>query len=159
MIYIGLDTATTMGVAVFAPNTHKVYVAESKGSPLQQMRFISEKVLPGLSLGHTYIALEQLHNMRNAVTVRSFMERYGYIKWTLAERDWKVFDIPPQVARASLGCTTKMDVFDYFLPAYKGSKLTHNHTDALALALYIAKEGWAEFHPERLRIYDLGGEE
>lgn len=141
-LYVGLDTATVTGVAFWNPRMQVAAVVEFKGSPVEQLHSILGE-LPYKKADVVFV-LEKLYNFRNAKTTRSLLERYGYLKYTLIERGFRVEEVHPRMARNFLKVATKEDVFRYFIPFYRGNLyLSSNHTDALAVALYQADcDGW-----------------
>lgn len=103
--------------------------------------------------------IERLHSYRNKTTVRSLLERSGYIKWSLTAQGYKVLEASPDMVRSHLGVNGKVTMFDKLLPYYNGKRLTADHTDALACAMYQAElDGWS-VDWKRLDILDLIREE
>lgn len=133
--YVGLDTATVMGVAFYQPDFHVASVYEVRGTPLEQRRFICERAKEDM----VYV-FEKQHHFRNAVTARSLLERYGYLKWFLLDAKMLVREASPLPVRKLLGCKNKDTVHRIMMPFIVGMHLTSNHTDALAVALYAAHQ-------------------
>lgn len=151
--YIGLDTATLMGVAVWNPDRHIAVVTQNKGTPIEQLYFINQNVF-GLmeETADCEFVMEVLHNFRNAVTTRSLLERYGFLKWSLKAVQFEVEEVSPDMARSFLGTKEKEDTFRYFTKYFDGSMLTNNHTDALAVAIYQSTLDGYKFAPNRLKV-------
>jgi hypothetical protein len=139
-IFIGMDCAIVGGVACYDPNEHIALVTELKGTPLNHLQQINALLilLKGWSLRDKVFVFETLVHFRNAVTVRSLLERTGFLKWSLTGVGFETYDVDPNTARKFLGTGTKEATLKFFAPNFKGSFLTNNHTDALAIALYKA---------------------
>ena len=158
-IYLGLDTATTMGLAVWSPDTHQAFVRSCKGGPIEQMVFI-EEVYRSIQKQNRFaditVAFEELHHFRNAKTLKMNSERYGYLKYSLLLHDVKVTEVHPGTARSYIKCKDKEGVFKKLIGYVKGSApITDDHTDALAVALKQAHYDGHGLDWDRLVI--LGG--
>src|SRR5687767_8973013 len=151
--YIGLDTATVMEVAVWCPDTHIATVVQNKGTPVEQLFFINQYVFGYLEDGaDNEFVMEKQHYFRNADTIRSLMERYGSLKWTLQSIGFTVNEISPDIARKFLGTKEKEDTFALFTKYFTGSMMTNNHSDALAVAIYQSTLDGYKFNINRLKI-------
>lgn len=138
-MYIGLDTATVTGVAFYQPAFNIASVYETKGTPIEQWRFVNKKAFALKHLTINFV-IEKQHNTLNMNTTRSLFERYGYIKWRFQEEGITLLEVSPKPARKVLNCKDKETLFRVCLPFLVGSHLTSNHTDALAVALYVAHQ-------------------
>lgn len=152
-IYVGLDTATTTGLAVWFPTLQKALVSQCKGTPLKQLKHIQGYVF--FPTPEVVIAMESIHNFRNANVTRSLLERYGFLKYSLLAEGFRVEEIPPKMARRSLGVNSKREAYEY-LSTFCTGKLTDNHTDALAIALYQALAEGHLMDPSKF-VVELGG--
>lgn len=149
-VYVGLDTATITGVAIWMPKTHRALVSQVKGTPIEQLIYIKEQL--EAIRGEVVVVMEQMHYFRNAKTIRSLVERYGYLKYTLLEAGYRVEEVAPRVARSHFGAAGKEEMFRLFMPYFDGTALTSNHTDALAVALKQACDDGENFNLEALEI-------
>lgn len=164
MVYIGLDLATVTGICVYIPERNLALVREYKGNAIKQLNNINSILVTDLykisSIYNIYInkyktisiVIEQLHNFRNANTVRLLLEMSGYIRYTLTVDGYTVNYVAPDVARSHLGTKSKEDTHKLFIPNFKGSVLTSNHTDALAIAIYQAHLDGAAFNLNELAV-------
>lgn len=160
-MFIGLDIAQTMGVAVVTSDSPTILLAEVKGEPPEQEAVLAYLVSRYKSSYRQHFILEMPSHFRNAKTTRSLIERYGYLKYTLVTYDMDVNEFSPPVIRSALGLPNrKRDVLQYFremFPAY-AQFLTDNHTDALATAIAGAMYMGEELdlaHPQ-LKFYRPG---
>jgi hypothetical protein len=131
--FVGLDVAETMGIALYFPYSDEAHVFEYTGDPIEQLRYLTS-ILELIT--EPLICMELMHHFRNAITTRSLMGRYGYLKWSLKEIGYSISEISHQVSRSYLNATTKKMTHD--LLKQGNSKITENHTDALAPAMYGA---------------------
>lgn len=139
-IYIGLDTATTTGISLYIPKDNLSVVTLKKGNPIEQLDYILDRINGDFpKVGYTFV-LERQHYFRNAKSIRSLVERYGYLKHSLLREGYRVEEVSPDAARKTLGVKGKQGAFDYLFDFYEGCNLTDDHTDALAVALHQAKE-------------------
>ncbi len=145
--YVGLDVASWCGVAIFMPSSNKATVTEVKGTPPEQAEFIKNY----LSTECTVVFELEMY-FRNAKTIRSLIERQGYIKHALLYQSCRVTEVPPKSARKFLGTKSKIETHHKFIDNFSGEPLTNNHTDALAVAMYQAyQDGW-RFDPDQVAI-------
>lgn len=158
-IYFGLDIATTMGVAAWNPGSAMAYVATTKGTPLNQIEFIRKYAFPSHHVDKKdYIfVIESLHHFRNKTTVRSLLERAGYLKWCIKYEGFEVKEAAPDVVRKHLGVKEKTEMFIKLLPHYNGSHFTSDHADALAVAMYQGEIDGFPVDWRRLDIVDIEG--
>lgn len=143
-IYIGLDVAETLGIAVYKP-PHFALVTSIKGIPPVQYELV-RRIITGNSarsgLLSPIIVFELPNHFRNGKGTRTLLGRYGYLRWSLVDEMLDIHEVNLNSARAFLKCKSKEEVLDFFLPWYTGSCLTDDHTDALAVAMYQAhKDG------------------
>jgi hypothetical protein len=158
--YVGLDSASIGGVAFYDPTEHKAVVAEIRGDPLNQLVQLNgliKAVVPKMRQNDLVFVFELLVHFRNAVTVRSLLERHGFIKWNLKSVGYKVQEVDPNVVRKFLETGTKQKTFDFFFDFFDGCNLTNNHTDAIACAMYQAhlekyEPNWKKFRVERIEL-------
>lgn len=164
MYYMGLDTATTTGIAIYNTDNNIALVTLKKGSPIEQFIYIDVIVKTMFKFGRGHIdftqikfVFEELHNFRNAKTTRSLCERYGFLKYSLLKNSCQVSEIPPKMARSLLGLAGKKETFDFFSARYVGSMFSSDHADALAVALCQAHvDGFAiDLDTLRIRTLDL----
>lgn len=149
-VYIGLDMATTTGIAVYHPEVEIAWCYLHKGTPIELADKVGRLITYVRKVNiwptdNITFAVERLHLVRNMNTVRSLLERYGYIKYNLLAAGYEVLEYGPLPPRKFLGkeFTTKEEVFTFMRQEFKGPLLTSNHTDALAQALYAAhKQGF-----------------
>lgn len=146
IIYIGIDVANMCGIAYYNPDTHKAVVYEKKGTPVAQLGAINQVIKrhKGDSV-NIYFVLEKQFSFQNAVTTRSILERYGFLKWSLLACDFDVWEISPSSARNFLGVKynpytakeTKRKTHE-LLRSYVidfPDAFSNNHSDALAVAM------------------------
>lgn len=157
--YVGLDTATTTGIAVLLPD-NKAAVTSVKGTPIQQLGVLGP-ILAAFSKRYPFVGLsmEKQHNFINANTARSLSERYGFLRWTLTGLGFTVNEVSPRPARKLLGVVTKQECFDKFVPYFKGEALTSDHTDALAVCIFSAYQDGYKIDWERFVVVNLKIEE
>lgn len=159
-VYVGLDTATVSGIAMWSPILHVGLVLQTKGTPTELLLCISELVLSKLNENiEPIFVLERQHNFLNANTARSLLERLGYIKYSLLSIGYTVHEAGTAEVRSFLKCKTKEETFRFFHPIYRGNALTDNHTDALALALYQADQDGYVFDKKIATVHDMFGKE
>lgn len=143
-LYIGLDVAQTVGIAIYDGDWAKVTAVS--GYPYTQFNLISR--LAQKYLRDDYIVtfvMEQPVHFQNAKTTRDLLGRYGYLFWSLINANHDVLEVNLNSVRAFLKCKTKRAVFDLMLPCYSGLSFTDDKSDALACCLYQAhKEGKLE---------------
>lgn len=157
-LYCGLDVATKLGIALWNPLENVAHVEMVKGEPVDQIIRVleiagfggMEEVPPEL-----VFVMEILPSFQNARTTRSLLERYGYIKHTLKCTGFPVMEVNVSSVRHSLGVSSKMQVFDYFLPHYMGTHLTTDHTDALAAAICQSMVDLYPYDKDSLLIHDV----
>lgn len=149
--YMGLDTATTTGIALWIPGEQRALVSEITGDPNEQFDYIVGDACPDDDENVAFV-MEQMHYFRNAKTIRSLVERYGYLKYSLLGLGYPVYEVAPSVARHHLGVKSKKETHSLFLPHFDGEKFTSNHSDALAVALKQACDDGENFRLEALEI-------
>lgn len=153
--YLGLDTATVTGIAVLLPG-YRAAVASVKGNPIQQLGVIGPLIIALMKdFPQINISMEKQHNFFNADTARSLVERYGFIKWTLTGSGFVVNEVSPKPARKLLEVNSKEECFRKFCNYYKGTALTSDHTDALALCIFSAHQEGYPMDWKRLVIADI----
>jgi|SRR5688500_5376130 len=139
-LYVGLDTAETMGVALYYPKNRLALVTEVKGTPIEQYIYITNNIL--LPIGNdkeqVLFIIEKLTNFLNAKTTRSLLERIGYLKYTLLSNGQLVEELAPTIARKTLGIRSNKRTVQLLFQKYTEMKLSDNHTDALALVVHRA---------------------
>lgn len=150
MYFIGLDTALVTGIALYNSEMNYAGVMQRKGTPVEQLATIIA-VISHLRLGwvdssQIVLVMEKLHNFRNAVSTRSLLERYGYLKNSLLERGYQVQEVSPKEARSFLGVGGKEETFHLLKTRFQGTLFSSDHADALAIALYQASV--QECHPD-----------
>lgn len=143
-VYIGLDVAQTVGIAVYDGDSAKV--TDARSYPYIQLilivRLAQKYILGGYLI--TFV-MEQPVHFQNAKTTRELLGRYGYLRWSLIHNGYDVQEANLNSVRAFLKCKTKRAVFDLMLPCYSGLSFTDDKSDALACCLYQAhKEGKLE---------------
>ena len=143
MIYVGLDIAETMGVAIYYPDKSLAEVVEVKGLPYEQLEVLRKQYVP---FHQTVVrfSIESLTHQRNAKTVRNLQQRIGYLKFSLIREGYKVNEVNINSVRHFLEAKNKKEVHA-LLSTLSKDELTDNHTDALAVALYQAKREGADF--------------
>lgn len=156
--YIGLDTATVMGFAFLRTDNNWAFCHVINGNPIEQLKELRSYLSTPAGLKETSsIVLEKQHNFRNAISSRSLLERYGYLKYSLINEGWDVQEQSPKVVRKKLGFRTidaKKDLFMMMthyvkrMPAF-----TTDQSDALAVALGQAIDDGYHFNWETLQIY------
>lgn len=150
--YIGIDPAATMGIAILPESENWAVVFDVKGDPIEQLTFfmplLTNEILK--AGGDLVFVIERLHVQRNAKTNRSLSERSGFFKFTLKSIGFPVYEVAPKVARKYLGTKSKLETHDLFVPCFIGKKLTDDHTDALAAALWARDRDFQE----GFRVYD-----
>lgn len=141
-IYVGMDCAIVGGVAFYDPNLQAAVVTEIKGDPLEQLKRVNDlnTMLRAWKVREKVFVFEMLVHFRNAVTVRSLLERVGFLRWNLIGVGFRTTEVDPNKARRYLGTGNKENTLNFFAPMFKGSFLTNNHTDALAVALFQSHE-------------------
>lgn len=145
--YVGLDVATWCGIAIFIPSANKATVQDFKGTPLEQAEHIKNYISTDCT-----VVFELEMYFRNAKTIRSLIERQGYIKHALLWQSCRVTEVPPKSARRFLNTKSKAETHHKFIDNFWGEPLTNNHTDALAVAMYQAyQDGW-RFNPDDVII-------
>lgn len=145
-LYVGMDLATTAGVAVYIPITNQAIVFSAKAEPIDQFKrmltsiqSISDHLRNGVDMRLDFLyCLERVHHFRNAKTSRSLIERYGFVKYALLMGEAKVVEVNLNSCRSWLKVKTKEENFMYYMPYYRGSMFTSDHADALTCALYQA---------------------
>ncbi len=156
--YIGLDTAAKLGYAAWRPEDNLAQVALFKGEPIEQVVEILDStrlLFKEEELLDVVFVMEMIHSFQNAVTTRSLLERYGYIKHTLRSTGFPVVEVSPSPVRHFLGAAGKREVYDLLKPYYKGERLRDDHTDALACALFRSNLDGYEFKLDDLVIQDI----
>jgi hypothetical protein len=158
-LYVGLDVATKLGIALWKPLENVAHVEMVKGEPVDQVVRVLE--VAGFGSGgknpvsELVFVMETLPSFQNARTTRSLLERYGYLKHTLKCTGFPVMECNISSIRHSLGVNKKMQVFDYFLPYYRGTHLTTDHTDALATAIHQSMVDLYPYDKDSLIIHDV----
>lgn len=156
-IYIGLDIATTTGISIYSPENNRAKVHQYTGTPNQLWTFIHGEVL------HRYqfypvknFVLEIPLHFRNAKTVRSLNQRYGYIRYSLQDYGHLASEMNLREVRGYFLAKNKEEMREYFKPMYRGKKaFTDNHSDALAVAIYKAVLHGYEFYPVTFQIEEM----
>lgn len=147
-VYIGLDTALVTGIALWYPTENLALVTDIKGNPLEQFHWIYH-LIPS---GELCLVLEKMVHFRNAKTTRSLLERYGFLKYSFLDRDFRVEEVHPGLARKFIGAKSKEDVKRYFWNreiACGVQPLSEHQADALTVALYQSHlEGCEIYYPE-----------
>lgn len=157
-VYVGLDCAETMGVAYLRYDVERgpvAQVTEIVGTPLEQLKGINKLMVredTANTASPLLFVFEQQHNFRNAITARSLLERQGFLKWTLTSLGFQVADVSPDVARKYLGTGSKGGTLQFFREISDDIKLTDNHTDALAVAVYRAYIDGLDLRPEAISL-------
>ena len=138
VVFVGLDMAKTAGVAVLSEDLKHCWVYELKGTPFQQFYQIQNIVCNQPAVW----GIEELHIFRNAKTVRSLAERVGFIKWTLKGiLKEKVLMVTATSARKYVGAKSKEQARELMqCLVTDGGRLTDNHSDAVLVALMVARE-------------------
>lgn len=157
-IYCGLDVATKLGIAVWNPLENVAHVTMVKGEPVDQIVRVLEVARvdwEDVRAPELVFVMEILPSFQNAHTTRSLLERYGYIKHTLKCTGFPVMEVNISSVRHNLGVSSKMQVFNYFLPHYKGKYLTTDHTDALAAAVFQSTVDLYPYDKDSLVIHDV----
>lgn len=154
-IYIGLDIATTTGIAIYNPMNFKAEVVQYKGEPVQLLGFLKTYVLHGSYHDSTFV-LELPSSFRNAIVTRSLLTRYGFIKYSLMDYNYLPVEVNLNSVRSYFQCKNKGEVKSYFKKMYRGKKtFTDNHSDALAVAIYQSVMDGFDYSPLRLQITEL----
>lgn len=135
--YIGIDPAIVCGFAYYFPHSHEAHLFECEGNPIEQWEFLRELIE---KCPTSELCIETPNHFRNAVTTRDLVGRYGYLKWSAYAFGFPIRDISMNSARHLLGCKTKEETKQTLKNGYKKGelKITDNHTDALAVAMYGA---------------------
>lgn len=138
LTFVGLDLATTAGVAFLSEDLSSCRVYEIKGNPFEQFYQIQQMISDDPAVW----GIEELHIFRNAKTVRSLAERSGFIKWMLkGVLKEKVMMVQVSRARKFIGAKSKEDARDMMQLLVKGNdQITDNHSDAVLVAMMVAKE-------------------
>ena len=138
LVFVGLDLATTAGMAMLSEDLNFCWVYELKGNPYEQFFQIQNIICNQPAVW----GIEELHCFRNAKTVRSLAERSGFIKWMLkGVLKEKVMTVQASKARKFVGAKNKEHARELMQCLVKGNgKLTDNHSDAILVALMVAKE-------------------
>ncbi len=155
--FVGLDIATTTGIAIYIPSKNVAAVGLSKGLPGHQLDEIISMTIPlPKEFFHLNYVLEEPHHLRNAKTALSLISRYGYLKYSLMGLGYGVSEVNLNSARAWLGTKDKQGTHLFFTEYFVGSYLTSDHTDALAVALYEANlRGKTPFDTYGFMIYQM----
>lgn len=112
---VGLDLATTSGIALY--DDDEVKVTTYKGTPIELLTKIESYLKPG-----SLCVIEEHKHFRNAKTTRSLLERNGFIFWSLVAKGYEVQKLFPGKGRLQL------------IKAYHDRyKLTKDEVDAIAL--------------------------
>jgi hypothetical protein len=156
-VYIGLDTATITGISLWYPKAHLANVVQVKGSPIETFGFIVHRIMPFAGNNLKALCMELNHNFRNAATVRSLSERYGFIKYSLMCNylNIRICEIGVAEARANLGTKDKQETHQRLSQRYAGPYFTDNHADALAVAIYQSVQDGFDFNFDSLKIRPL----
>lgn len=135
--FIGLDLAKTAGVAVLSEDQKECTVYEIVGTPYEQLYQIQNLVD-----GPAIWGIEELHIFRNAKTIRSLAERIGFLKWTIKGLfKEKCYMVSVSQARKNVGVKGKEAARELLqCQLTDGGRLTDNHSDAVLVALMVAKE-------------------
>ncbi len=138
LLFIGLDLATTTGMAILSEDLKTCWVYELKGNPYEQFYQIQLMVANDPAVW----GIEELHIFRNAKTVRSLAERSGFIKWMLkGVLKEKVMMVQVSRARKFVGAKNKEHARELMQCLVSGGgTLTDNHSDAILVALMVARE-------------------
>lgn len=130
--YVGLDIATRTGIAWYETGSGVIKTHVVKGTPIDQWDFICE-LLSNLD-AKVEVVLEKPVYFRNAVTARSLIERYGYLKWQLMADYVPIIEVVPTQVRRFIGAKTKQGVLEMLRG--DDTRITHDHADAAALVLF-----------------------
>lgn len=159
MYYLGLDTATVTGIALYNVKHNFVGVTLNKGTPIDLytnvLNILTQMSRLGVEQNKIAIVIEAQHFIRNAKTIRSLSERIGYVRFSLVVGGYRVVDIAPKVARRLLGTVDKQSTFQLLCSYYEGSMFSSDHADATAVALAQAKLDGYEIDISTLRIRTL----
>jgi hypothetical protein len=138
LVFVGLDLAKTAGVAILSEDLKHCHVYELKGTPYEQFYQLQNIVCNQPAVW----GIEELHIFRNAKTVRSLAERVGFIKWTLKGiLKEKVIMVTATSARKFVGAKNKQHARELMqCLVADGGRLTDNHSDAVLVALMVARE-------------------
>lgn len=138
LVFVGLDLAKTAGMALLSEDLKHCWVYELKGTPYEQFYQIQNIVCNQPAVW----GIEELHCFRNAKTVRSLAERVGFIKWMLKGiLKEKVMMVTATAARKFVGAKNKENARELMQCLVRdGGRLTDNHSDAVLVALMVAKE-------------------
>ena len=138
LVFVGLDLAKTAGMAVLSEDLKHCWVYEIKGTPYEQFYQIQNIVCNQPAVW----GIEELHCFRNAKTVRSLAERMGFIKWVLKGiLKEKVIMVTATAARKFVGAKNKEGARELMqCLVTDGGRLTDNHSDAVLVALMVARE-------------------
>jgi Holliday junction resolvasome RuvABC endonuclease subunit len=135
--YVGLDLATVSGVAIIDSEAIEAVLFEVKGTPYEQLKKVLNFLdIQSIDKDNVKWSIEQIHTFLNAKTVRSLLERKGFVMWTLIGNGFEVEEVSPRVARYRFGFKGKKDAMAQMEPIIDSPLLTDNHVDAFAVALY-----------------------
>lgn len=156
--FIGVDTAEVAGFAYYFPFSNEATVFEYKGTPLEQWELLIQMIE---RVSVPSVSFEELHNFNYPRAVRPLFERYGFLKWSaLGLKFYSVKEVHPMSARSLLKCKTKAAVLEKMREFTETpEKLTNNHTDALAVAIYTAyKQGhFQDGELPKIQVKELQG--
>jgi hypothetical protein len=138
LVFVGLDLAKTAGMAILSEDLKRCVVYELKGTPYEQFYQIQNMIADDPAVW----GIEELHIFRNAKTVRSLAERVGFIKWMLkGVLKEKVIMVTATSARKYVGAKSKEQARELMqCLVVDGGRLTDNHSDAVLVALMVARE-------------------
>ena len=140
--FIGLDLATTAGIAVWIPEEGTARAYTTTGNPIRQLEFLHRRVFDNSLIEPIIIGIEQLDCFRNAKTVRSLLERIGYFRYSLtATRLFDVVEVRLSPTRKYYGFKDKMEVLKFFQKYTKTPRrLTNDMSDALLIAVWLGHQ-------------------
>jgi hypothetical protein len=138
LVFVGLDLAKTAGMAILSEDLKHCWVYELKGTPYEQFYQIQNMIANDPAVW----GIEELHIFRNAKTVRSLAERVGFVKWMLkGVLKEKVMMVTATSARKYVGAKSKEQARELMqCLVTDGGRLTDNHSDAVLVALMVARE-------------------
>ena len=152
-LYVGIDTAVVMGLAVYNSKAHTATVVEIVGTPIEQLTSINTF---GVQQDDV-IGFERLHVFVNAATIRNMSERLGFLKWALIMNGYQPKEVGPSEARALWSVKGKEGAQALLDPFAAPVRLTTNHADALLVALFLARSNHPTLALDGLTITVLEG--
>jgi hypothetical protein len=157
IVYIGLDTATISGIALWYPQTNRARVVQVKGDPIETFGFLIRTIMPMVKGKEQRLCMELTHHFQNAKTTRSICERYGFIKYSMRCNYplLQIHEVGASEARKNLGTKGKESTFMKLHSHYVGPYFTDNHADALAVAMFQSVRDGFPIDWAALRILPL----